>query len=65
MQWCVPVDVDGMRQDVKVSLQQETHNLMVAKSCTEMQRHMIFIILSIYYRQEKQHRPEDPGAFLF
>lgn len=55
MQWCVPVDVDGMRQDVKVSLQQETHNLMVAKSRTEMQRHMIFIILSIYYRQEKQH----------
>lgn len=55
MQRRVPVDVDGMWLDVKVSLQKKTHNLMVAKSCTEMQRHVIFIILSIYYRKEKQH----------
>lgn len=55
MQRRVPVDVDGMWLDIKVSLQQETHNLVVAKSCTEMQRHVILIILGVNYTQEKQH----------
>lgn len=45
--WCVSVDVDRVRLDVKVALQKETHDVMVTKAGAEVERNVILIVLSV------------------
>lgn len=45
----VSVNVDRVRLNFKLALQEETDNLMVAKAGAEVERDVIFIILGIYW----------------
>lgn len=48
MQWCVSIDVDGMRLDVEAALQEETHDLMVTEAGAEVERDVVLVVLGVH-----------------
>lgn len=48
VQRSVTIDVNDVRLNLQVTLEQVAHYIVVSKSRTEVQRDMVFIVLSVH-----------------
>lgn len=48
MQSCISININHMGLDFKITLEQELDQFMMSKARAEMERNMVFIVLSIY-----------------